>query len=199
MAVSFSKQRPDSYMMDFHPMDYETGVNDDDSSTLRYMKRKTVYDPSRQLAFEGRVKQWLRGYILKNYSEGSVVMCIAPGHTAYEDTSFMYSLVKEFIDENKDDLSLEDGRYLLQRYKTIDKQSNAGSNRSEQTHRDSIRINKDNADFSEVYKGKIIIILDDVWTSGCTLRVCEEKVRTTGPRDVKLLAIGKTVSRMMGL
>lgn len=187
MAAAIPKYRPDSYMMNFYRMDYETQENDFDSSTLRYMKMNNVFDPYRQSAFEARVKKWLKDYINNNYSEGTVyVMCIAPGHEAFDDSSFMYSLVKQFIDENKD-LNLEDGRHLLQRYITIEKQSNAGANRNEETHRNSIMINIDNSN------GKIVIILDDVWTTGCTLRACEEKVRTTGPRDVKILAIGKTV------
>lgn len=188
-------------MMDFYPMDHETGDNDYDSSTLRYMKMNDVWSQGRQTAFEDRVKEWLRGYIMKKYSKETIVMCIAPGHKAFDKSSFMYSLVGQFIAKNHD-LRLEDGRDLLERYKTIEKQTNVGSNRNEQTHRDSIRINgdeednSDEEDFSEVNKGKIVIILDDVWTTGCTLRVCEEKVRTTGPKDVKILAIGKTVQRM---
>ena len=179
-------------MMNFYPMKFgKDEENDYDSSTLRYMKMNNVRDKDRRLEFEGRVKQWLKGYIMENYSNETVVMCIAPGHEAFK-SSFMYSLVGQFIAENWD-LSLKDGRDLLQRYKTIKKQATAGGNRSEQTHRDSIEINVDKKDFSKVNKDKVVIILDDVWTTGCTLRVCEEKVRTTGPRDVKILAIGKTV------
>ena len=172
-------------------MDNESEENDYDSSTLRYMKMGQVYSPERRSEFEGSVKQWLRKYITTNHSNEDVVICIAPGHKAGDQSSFMYDLIRQFISEN-DDLNLEDGCDLLERYKTIPKQATAGANRNEQTHRDSIRIK----DGEVNNRGKIVIILDDVWTSGCTARVCEEKIRTTGPKDVKLLAIGRTVPRM---
>ena len=196
------KLEPDDYMINFYPMDYESGENDYDSSTLRYMKMDQVYDPSRRSDFEARVKEWIKQYIIKEQlSDETVVLAVAPGHKKYDNSSFMYDLVRKLISENCK-LGIEDGCSLLVRYKTIEKQANAGANRSESTHCNSICINTDEEDeeeeedISQLNEGKVVIILDDVWTSGCTLRVCEEKVRTTGPKDVHLLAIGKTVQRM---
>ena len=195
--------------MPFYPMDYETGENDYDSSTLRYMKIGEVYSPFRRSDFELRVKQWLKKYIKKHLSGETVVLAVAPGHKKYDNSSFMYDLVGEFISENHK-LHIEDGRSLLVRYRTIEKQATAGANRRESTDRKSICINTEEEDddseededseeeeeedsISQLNEGKVVVILDDVWTSGCTLRVCEEKVWTTGPEDVRLLAIGKTV------
>ena len=187
---------PDDYMMDFYPMDHESGKNDYDSSTLRYMKEDKVCSPSRQSDFETRVKKWLKQYIEKHLSDKTVVLAIAPGHEAGDNSSFMHNLVKELISENRT-LGIEDGRQLLVRYKTTKRQATSKGIRSESTHHESIRIkNSDETDVSHLNKDKVVIILDDVWTSGCTLRVCKEKVRTTGPKDVRLLAIGKTVQRM---
>ena len=206
------KLEPDDYMIDFYRMDYETSENDYDSSTLRYMKIGDVYNPFRRSDFESRIKQWLKKYIEKHLSGETVVLAVAPGHKEYDNSSFMYDLVGEFISENHN-LRIEDGRSLLVRYKTIEKQANAGPDRRESTHRESIRINTEEEDddseededseeeeeeedsISQLNEGKVVVILDDVWTSGCTLRVCEEKVWTTGPEDVRLLAIGKTVKR----
>ena len=189
------KLKPDDNMIDFHPM---SCGKDDDSSTIRYLKMGQVFDPVRKRKFRSRVKQWLEQYIKTNHRGETVLMAIAPGHQRSDsnDSSFMYDLIGEFISEYPH-LKMEDGRDLLQRHETIPKQSAAGANRNEHTHRESIRINAgEDEDLSQLNKGKIVIILDDVWTSGCTLRVCEEKVHTTGPKDVKLLAIGRTVHRM---
>ena len=183
------------YMMDHHPMHSDPRQNDYDSDTLRYMKMGTVHDRSRKTEFETRVKKWLKGYINDHLSGETVVLAVAPGHEAYDDSSFMYNLVKKLISENQE-LGIEDGCSLLVRYKTIEKQAKSQGTRSESTHRESIRIkDSDRKDVSRLNRGKVVAILDDVWTSGCTLRVCEEKVRTTGPKDVRLLAIGKTVPR----
>ena len=221
------KSEPDDYMMDFYPMN-KSGKNDYDSSTLRYMKMGKVYSQTRRSYFESRIKKWLKEYIHASFFDETVVLAVAPGHKAYDNSSFMYDLIGEFILENSFSayVRLEDGRSLLERSKTIEKQAYAGANRSESTHRESIDIYIDEEDddyycycydydygydffdddydygydyfydnYDYGYKDKVVIVLDDVWTSGCTLRVCEEKVWTIGPKDVRLLAIGKTVPR----
>jgi predicted amidophosphoribosyltransferase len=192
MATAGGKSEPDDYMIKFHPMDCDSGKNDYDSSTLRYLKDNSVRNQSRRSEFEVRVKEWLKQYIKKHLSGETVVLAVAPGHKAYDNSSFMHNLVKKLITDDK--LGIEDGCSLLVRYKTIKKQATSKGKRHESTHRESIRIkDSDGKDVSQLNKDKVVIILDDVWTSGCTLRMCEEKVRTTGPKDVRLLAIGKTV------
>lgn len=192
--AQYWKPEPDSKLIDFYR--YIPGpyfLNDFDSSTLRFIKRNSVFDPLRQTEFENKVKAWLGTYIFIHHSNDVVLMCVAPGHKAYDTSSFMYRLVMDLITENRI-LNIEDGRGLLMRCKTIPKQAYAGGNRSEQTHRESILLNVfPTANLHELNRGKVVIILDDVWTTGCTLRVCEEKVRETGPKDVKLLAIGRAV------
>ena len=185
--AAWGKSEPDDYMMDFIPMNYGLDENDYNSSTLRYMKMGDVYNEYRRSEFETWIKKWLKLYIRVKHPNEVVLLAVAPGHEAFDCSSFMYSLVGEFISENPQ-LPVEDGRSLLVRYKTIQKQSGAGANRNESTHRKSIRINS-----SQSNVGKVVLILDDVWTSGYTLRVCEEKVRASNPKDVKVLAIGKTV------
>ncbi|MCG8626821.1 MAG: phosphoribosyltransferase, partial [Proteobacteria bacterium] len=162
----------------------------------RYMKTGQVYNQSRRLEFETRVKEQLKSYITSSLPGETVVLAVAPGHEAYNYSSFMYNLVGQFILENCQQLNLEDGRNLLERSKTIEKQATAGAYRNESTHRESISLNLHCPPPPPPRlpnEGKVVVILDDVWTSGCTLRVCEEKVRTTSPKDVRLVAIGKTV------
>ena len=178
---------PDAYFIKFYPMNRG---NDKDSSTLRYMKMNTVFDPTRKSDFEKMVKGKIKEYIDTTYPRDDVVLTVAPGHKANDKSSFMYKLVRDFISENKDPKVI-DGCALLVREKDIPKQATAGGNRNEQTHRDSIKVAE--ALGLLIAKGKNVIILDDVWTTGCTLRVCEEKICIIGPKDVKLLAIGKTV------
>ena len=185
-----AKLEPDDKMIDHYRYEKDSD-NDYDSSTIRYMKRNSVFDLDRKIQFKSRVKKWLKQYIITNHHGETVLMAIAPGHQRSDsnESSFMYNLIGEFISEYPH-LKMEDGRDLLRRHETIPKQASAGGNRSEDTHRESLCINPDKKNLS---LGKIVIILDDVWTTGCTLRVCEEKVRSTGPKDVKLLAIGRTV------
>ena len=183
------KLKPDAYLFNFYPI--SRGSADYDSNTLRYMKMNAVYDRSRQSNFERRVKDWIKHYIVENFPRENVMIAVAPGHLAYDTSSFLYRLVPELVNENKQDLNLEDGSDLLIRHKGLEiyapKQVTVGGIHSEKTHHNSIRTNKLNV------KGKCVIIVDDVWTTGCFLRVCEEKVRSIGPKDVRLLTIGKTI------
>jgi hypothetical protein len=185
---------PNWYMIDYYPK--KSGIKHYDSRTLIFMKMGQVFDQSRQVIFESRVKEWLKHYISYYFPGETVVLAVAPGHLEYNNSSFMYRLIGEFILENFLQLCLEDGRSLLVRCKTIEKQSDAGANRNETTHRESICIHLSCPPPPPPHlpnEGKVVIILDDIYTSGCTLRVCEEKVRTTGPKNVRVLAIGKTV------
>ena len=89
--------------------------------------------------------------------------------------------------------SIDDGRRQLIRIKDVPKQSTSKIH-DESTHRGTIAINRDSR-AKDLNKNKTVIILDDVWTTGCTLRVCKEVMLTTNPKQVKLLAIGKDVGK----
>lgn len=181
----------DAFMINFHPYKQE-GPNDYDSSTIRFIKMKDVRDPYRQPNFEKRVKEWLKQYIKLTFPNDTVVIAIAPSSSALTKTSFMYSLIEAFIAENSD-LNIENGSDMLVRHTSVQKQTSISRYfREESTHRASICIGGDN--ISNLNVGKVVVILDDVYTSGCTLRVCREKVWQTSPKDVKIIAIGKTVS-----
>ena len=184
----------DGFMIDFYPLQGREGSRYDyDSNTIRFIKMKNVRDPERQPEFERRVKAWLKQFIRSNFPDDTVVIAIAPSSTAFTKTSFMYGLIETFIAENSD-LAIEDGSNMLVRYKSIQKQTSITRYfRDESTHRDSLRIEGAD-DISKLNEGKVVVILDDVYTSGCTLHVCREKVLQTSPKDVKIVAIGKTVS-----
>ena len=55
-------------------------------------------------------------------------------------------------------------------------------------HKDTIKVST-----PSIVEGKEVFIFDDVWTSGATLRACQEVVTTAGAESVKLFVVGKTV------
>lgn len=191
MAEGFDKmEEPDDYMIDYIP--YTKGKrNDYDSSTIRFIKMNSVRDPERQQKFEEKVKKWLRKFIMSNFPDDTVIIAIAPSSKAFTKTSFMYDLIEEFIDEYDSDLDIKNGSDMLERYKTIPEQKYIPRyKRRESTHRNSIRIS---SSVSRLSRRKNVVILDDVYSSGCTLRVCKELMLKTNPKNVKIVAIGKTV------
>ena len=182
----------DCSMFDYEP--YRGGENrkhKGDSQTLNYIKIGYNLKKERKEKFLDDVFDWLKSYC-EEYRASDLVIAIAPGHKATDDPSgFMHDIVGELLDESKFS-AIIDGREMLVRTKSIDKQSKSQGKRSAGVHKGTIGIS---SSFEvEDVKGKTVLILDDVWTSGGTLSECRKVVMdNTKPEEVKLLAIGKTV------
>ena len=112
-----------------------------------------------------------------------IIVAIAPGHSPQSLPNFLHPIIGELIGGN-----IKDGRDLLKRTKEVKKAAHGGP-RDQSLHEDTIEV----TDPSKV-KNKVVYIIDDIWTTGSTLRACANLMREAGASDVKLLAVGKTVS-----
>lgn len=82
-----------------------------------------------------------------------------------------------------------DGSQYLLRYKTIPEQKTQ-KKRCEDTHLDSVKL-KENINVN----GKNIILIDDITTSGSSLRACKKILKDAGANEVICFAFGKTVKQ----
>ena len=120
---------------------------------------------------------------------------LVPGHEANPNPGgLVHKIVQELQDKCKAErspLPFQD-KLILVRTVTVPKSSTFKGRRSPSTHRETIEVRSHSPDCS----GKVVVILDDVWTSGSTLHVCKEVIRKEYPKvkDVKLFAIGRTIS-----
>lgn len=176
----------DAFMFAYEP--YREGKNPkhngSDSQTLNYWKSGKIYNRERKTEFCERICTWLKNEV--ESLNGPVVIAIAPGHDANPNpTGFMHEIVGSLLANLS---SVFDGRCQLIRTKTVPKQSITPGVRYAETHRGTIGLGGPTNN-----TGKVVVILDDIWTSGNTLRVCEEVMSTTNPVGIKLFAIGKTV------
>ena len=191
------QEEPDSVMIPFHP--YRNGDNPDhdyDSQTLVYSKSSEgVWNENRKMDFDARVRTWLMKELTKINSK--VVIAIAPGHKANPNPSgFMHEILGGI---NHSEIV---GKILLYRTKTVPKSSETPGPQSKATHEGTISLHPPttsptspltvlpSADFCQ---DKVIVILDDVWTSGSTLCVCKDVVKELSPKKILLYAIGRTV------
>ena len=190
------EDEPDSKMMDYHP--YSKGMNPKhtrggDSQTLSYLKQPSGTSQYRKENFYAQVISWLKSELKKVGSEG--ILVLVPGHEENPNPGgLVHKIVQELQDKCKAErspLPFQD-KLILVRTKTVPKSSTSEGPRSRTTHRGTIQVSSPSPDCS----GKVVVILDDVWTSGSTLRVCEEVIRKEYPKvkDVKLFAIGRTIS-----
>ena len=176
--------KPDYFMMDYRP--YNSGQQDEDSKTLVYLKMGNVYSEYRKSEFIGRVQAWLEKCIKKikaKHPGKQIIFGFAPGHSPSSSDSFMISELNFHSLSADPQFSVEPK--LLQRHTEVPKQA-TGGHRSVEIHLDSIRVTND-------VTGKIACILDDVWTTGCTLTACTQLVKQSGAEHVYVLAIGKTI------
>ena len=175
-------EEPDYFMMDYYS--YKSGQQDYDSQTLVYLKGGSVYDQNRKDEFIGRIQIWLRKCVKKikaKHSGNEIVFGFVPGHSPSSPDSFMISELAR-IDEGP---HFAVDPKMLKRHKTVEKQATGGP-RSIEIHLNSIRVKGD-------VNGKIVCILDDVWTSGCTMNACVQLLEEKGAKEVYTLIIGKTV------
>ena len=188
MAAQYEDREIDKYMINFEP--YRDGTNpkhDYDSQTLVYLKRDTVYDLRRRDDFCDRINKWFSEYLQSVIKEvgkaSSIVLLTVPGHEKdSQPKEFMRDTICDVL-QNFADVKIGH----LRRKETVQK-STEGGPRYESTHCNSIEVVD-----SELVKGKTVIIIDDVWTSGSTLRACASLVENAGASDTKMIAVGKTV------
>ncbi len=112
-----------------------------------------------------------------------VAIAAVPPHKPGTGESGIRMLVKKLSAHNRIDMS-----DCLVRTKEIDKLA-YGGRRDKAVHLDSIRVNPDIPVADEV-----VLVVDDVATSGNSLFACRDILLAHGARRVALLALGKTAS-----
>lgn len=109
------------------------------------------------------------------------IICCVPSHTANISNNGSLALMIKEICKNT---TYIDGSQLLIRNKSIPAQKNQ-SKRFEETHIDSINISGD-------VKGKKIILIDDITTSGSSLRANKKILLNAGASSVICFAFSKS-------
>jgi phosphoribosylpyrophosphate synthetase len=178
----------EDFFMEYHP--YNKGGNPmhtkgSDSQTLSYLKQGKLFDDGRKTSFEKRIKTWLDN-ILTSDNSPEVIM-IAPGHNAGAPTNnLLYGLLGSVLAKIP---QVTDGRVFLQRTEDVPK-STDGGRRDQRRHEETISLIA-----AAAVINKVVYIFDDVYTSGATLRACANVVKRAEASNVKIFAVGKTISQ----
>lgn len=113
----------------------------------------------------------------------NVTICVVPSHTASPTNQSGISILARRL-ANDDRIDKVD--YLL-RKTTISKLAH-GNDRSYSIHKESIAANT-----SMSISGDVVLLVDDVTTSGASLQACKEILLKNGAERVAMLALGKSI------
>lgn len=112
-----------------------------------------------------------------------ITICVVPSHeTSNVNTSGIAILAKRLASENRVDKT----DYLL-RNKTIDKLATGGS-RDYENQINSITVNP-----ALSISGDVVLLVDDVTTSGISLRACKDILLNNGATRVAMFALGESI------
>jgi hypoxanthine phosphoribosyltransferase len=121
-------------------------------------------------------------YIASNLGNDFDCLAVVPSHHYGIDNSGIKALSKEISRRKK----LVDTTSCLIRHKAIERLA-TGGNRNIETHLTSIKVvNK------ELIEGKKVLLLDDVSTTGNSLKACKQLLIQAGAKTVKSFVLGKT-------
>jgi hypothetical protein len=162
-----------AYFFEYHP--YHGGHNplfDDISRKVLDLKRNAP----------AAIQHFLRR-LDRSLGKG-IPIVIVPSHDPEKTTSGIRTLAQQLANNGRIDATS-----CLVRTQHVDSQAQNGR-RSEEVHRLSLRVGS-----PQKIKGKTVLVLDDVTTTGLSLIIAKELLINAGARRVECAALAKTVSR----
>lgn len=108
---------------------------------------------------------------------------VVPPHYSSNNNSGIKILSQKIANKHK----LIDGTSCLIRHKPIDRLA-TGGNRSLEMHLQSIKLVN-----QPIIQGKKLLLLDDISTTGNSLKACKELLKSSGATTVKCFVLGKTI------
>jgi hypoxanthine phosphoribosyltransferase len=120
--------------------------------------------------------------ISSNLHDDFDCIVVVPPHQSGKDNSGIKILAQEIASKNH----LIDATSCLIRYRTIDKLT-TGGNRSLETHLQSLKVVN-----QEIIKDNKLLVIDDVSTTGNSLKACQELLEYAGAKSVKSFVLAKT-------
>ena len=112
----------------------------------------------------------------------NVTICVVPSSDSTKTDTGMTRLGEKLARNGR-----KDKVHFLVREKTIDKLANGG-NRSKYIHANSIGTHE-----GETIEGDVVLLMDDVTTTGNSLYACKEILLASGAQNVEMFALGKSI------
>lgn len=111
-----------------------------------------------------------------------LVICTVPSSNPQNDVPGIRMLARMLVRKK----NRVDGTECLVRIRPVDKAAHGGE-RSEKVHLDSIELRR-----PELIRGQQVLLLDDVTTTGCSLRACRTILQRAKPAAITCVAVART-------
>ncbi len=182
---------PDGYLIEYYTMEDRRRNGLTDSSLLYYIKEDSLFNYAnvQEAAdnFRRRVVGWIRGLITW-YGQRNVIITTAPRSIAGQLHDFLVTFCANSV------CGIQNACYMPLLERTMNRiPSHEGGSRNQNEHEATITISIPAVPGLIIPPNTVILVLDDIWTTGCTLRACKNNlVGGIAGAEVKMLAIGRT-------
>jgi hypoxanthine phosphoribosyltransferase len=176
--IIFSDSKEIYYLRNYHPLYWQGEENDCfDYFSEKILELKNKEKTSIDFWFE-ELKKHLK-------MDESFAIAVVPSHSSVNQVSGIHLVAQKLAKSLPEKIT--DATLCLRRVKNIDRLS-TGGNRELNTHLGSMEVIN-----LELIQNKNVLLLDDVETSGNSLRAGKELLLKAGSSKVKCVALGKTV------
>jgi predicted amidophosphoribosyltransferase len=173
-----------NYLWDYRPLAW--GTQDKISKQILILKdlhRKIPFDDYTKEVVDVIAATFSKHFVFKlPLAKTEYIFCLVPSHNANTENKngiYMFSRwcksIRDFFDKDII-IRTEDTEAL-----------HSGGNRNIDVHLNSLKINKN-------VKGKRIVVMDDVTTTGNSLAACKSLLLKAGAKEVILFSFAKTIS-----
>lgn len=125
---------------------------------------------------------------LKDIYSMPIILSVVPGHA---DTMVIDNTITSYVKflSKKEPNNFIDGSQILLREYSIEKSSTSKETRTIEKQYNSLKINGD-CDI----RGKVILLIDDIYTSGSTMLACKKLLEENGAQRIIMFSFSKTNS-----
>ena len=176
--ITFSDSKEFYYLRNYHPLNCQGEEN----PCFDYWSEKILDLKNKE---ETSIDFWVLE-LKKHFKNESFAIAVIPSHSSYNQVSGIHLVAQKLAKSLREEVT--DATLCLRRVKSIEELSRGG-NRELSVHFKSVEVMN-----AQLIQNKNVLLLDDVSTSGNSLRAGKELLLKAGASKVKCVALGKTVT-----
>lgn len=160
------------------------------SSEIIEFKRAFDYPKNINYSIFSKYVSIVEKYVLKELIKNSLelVLCCVPSSVASkQNNSSISRMIVVLKKHNENNSNIINGANVILRNRTIERSSSNTVLRTVTRQYNSIEIEN-----KEIIQNKMVLLLDDIYTTGSSVEACKKKLLEAGAKSVVIVTIGRT-------